>query len=171
MSDTCSKSISLINTRTSNRGCKLFNIDLNFNETNNFSNYKRGDLILYNNYEKNINNIFIIDKYIENEIILKKYNEYMHNFLDLLINNTDFFLKTLIENDIDISNIKKLNLTFSDFEIYNDKYLMIKNTKCLIDYEKDIKSIKNIISVLNNNFNNKNNLHTRKFIDYLIIYV
>jgi hypothetical protein len=105
MSDTCSKSISLINTRTSNRGCKLFNIDLNFNETNNFSNYK------------------------------------------------------------------KLNLTFSDFEIYNDKYLMIKNTKCLIDYEKDIKSIKNIISVLNNNFNNKNNLHTRKFMDYLIIYV
>ena len=75
----------------SNRGCKLFNIDLNFNETNNFSNYKRGDLILYNNYEKNINNIFIIDKYIENENILKKYNEYMHNFLDLLINNTDFF--------------------------------------------------------------------------------
>uniref|UniRef100_A0A6C0EBN5 Uncharacterized protein n=1 Tax=viral metagenome TaxID=1070528 RepID=A0A6C0EBN5_9ZZZZ len=91
MSDTCSKSISLINTRMSNRGCKLFNIDLNFNETNNFSNYKRGDLILYNNYEKNINNIFIIDKYIENENILKKYNEYMHNFLDLLINNTDFF--------------------------------------------------------------------------------
>uniref|UniRef100_A0A6C0EBK3 Uncharacterized protein n=1 Tax=viral metagenome TaxID=1070528 RepID=A0A6C0EBK3_9ZZZZ len=48
---------------------------------------------------------------------------------------------------------------------------MIKNTKCLIDYEKDIKSINNIISVLNNNFNNKNNLHTRKFMDYLIIYV
>jgi hypothetical protein len=123
----------------------------------------RGDLITSNN------NIYIIDYDNNNELILKKYNDHILDFLDLLINNSKYFLNRLRENNIYV--YQHIEIKYDDFDIYNDVFLIIKNAKCLIKYKKEIKTIQNIINILYLNLHDKNKLDTSYLDDYLIIYV
>jgi len=134
-------------------------------------NAKRGDLIINSFIEKYRNyNIGIIDfEIIQHDlqvlepvkIIIKLLDEsdcyegYPHvpiEFLDLVINNSNYFKDELSMNDPELENYC-INLNKIKFEVYNESLLKILNTNCLIGFKNNILSIDNIIFKLQTNIN------------------
>lgn len=126
-------------------------------------NAKRGDLIINIFIEKYRNyNIGIIDIDKNSNIIIIKsldeldcYEGYPHipiNFLDLVINNANYFKD---EISINYPELEKscMNLYKIKLIIYNQKLFQINNTKILIGFKDNILSIKDIIFKLQNNIN------------------
>lgn len=130
-------------------------------------NAKRGDLIINSFIEKYRNyNLGIIDFKINNSfepitIIIKSlddsdcYEGYPHipiEFLDLVINNPNYYKNEISMNDPELENYC-INLNKLKFEVYDENLLKIKNTNCLIKFKNNILSINDIIFKLQTNIN------------------
>ena len=124
-------------------------------------------------------NLGIIDYDNDSNIIIKCLDEsycyegYPHvpiEFLDLIINNPNYFKDELSMNDLELEN-SSINFNKLKFDIYNDIYFQIENTNCLIGFKNNILSIQNIINKLENNlkYDNLNKLLTIKYGDKIVI--
>jgi len=140
---------------------------------------KRGDLIVDKDCINNRNyGIGIID-IIDNKIIIKPlddndaYEGYPYvpiEFLDLIINNSLYYYEHIAMHDPDLDeySINLENLNEKDL-VQHEQYLLIKNTKCLLDNNgKSFADIKQIL-IKNITYNSNVFIQSKHLNDYLLL--